>query len=111
MNYYKMIQNISKLSPSDLHKIYLHRGLSGDPDKFLPLGQYDIIYIDGNHTLRYVLEDFVFTMKRINKGGWIIIDYMQCPDVVNVMQRTLPIYVEFVAIAQIHSGQLFICIK
>lgn len=111
MNYHTMIQNISKLSPSDLHKIYLHRGLSGEADRFLPPGLYDIIYVDGNHTLRYVLEDIVLSMKRIKKGGWIIIDDLQCPDVVNVIQRTLPIYEGVIDTVQNHSGQLFIRMK
>lgn len=111
MNYHTMIQNISKLSPPDLHKVYLYRGFSADADQFLPPGAYDMIYIDGNHTLRYILEDLVFSMKRVKKGGWIIMDDLQCPDVVNVIQRALPIYDSVIASVQNHSGQLFIHMK
>jgi hypothetical protein len=50
-------------------------------------------------------------MKRIKKGGWIIIDDLQCPDVVNVIQRALPIYEGVIDTVQNHSGQLFIRMK
>ena len=44
-------------------------------------------------------------------GGWITMDDLQCPDVVNVIQRALPIYDGVIASFQNHSGQLFIRMK
>jgi hypothetical protein len=58
-----------------------------------------------------VLEDLVLSMKRIKKGGWIVIDDLQCLDVVNVIQRALPIYEGVIDTVQNHSGQLFLHMK
>ena len=90
-NYSIFLNNISKLNSCDINKIYIHRGLS---EKIVPLFQdesYDIIYIDGNHEKRYVLDDAVMSFKKIKKGGWIIFDDIHDKEVSDGLQAFLSI--------------------
>lgn len=73
-NYSLFINNISKLDSIDLNKIYIHRALSGNVVSTFEDESFDIIYIDGNHETKYVLEDAMLSMKKLKKGGWIIFD-------------------------------------
>jgi predicted O-methyltransferase YrrM len=41
---------------------------------FLNNKQYDIVYIDGNHTASFVLEDSVLSFPLVKKGGLLIWD-------------------------------------
>ena len=82
-NYSNFINNIGKLAPKDLHKIYIHRGTS---QKTLPTfsdESFDIIYIDGNHLKDYVLEDAVHSIRKLKSGGWLIFDDYHSEDVRN----------------------------
>ena len=110
-DYHTVIQNLSTLSPPHLHKIYLYRCPSEQSDQVLPFGSYDLIYIDGNHPMKNILEDLVLSMKRIKKEGWIIIGHLSCPDVLAVVERALPLYEKMIALIQSQSNQLFIQIK
>jgi hypothetical protein len=107
-NYSRFITNISKLDSADLHKIHLHRGLS---EKIVPQfddESYDIIYIDGNHAIQYVLEDCVLCFKKLKKDGWLIIDDMQCAEVETGVRMFLMCYAVNFKSYIMHNGQLFL---
>lgn len=107
-NYKLFINNISKLDPVDLNKIFIHRGLSG---KIIPLFQdelFDMIYIDGNHESKYVLEDAILTMTKLKKNGWLIFDDIHDPLVIKAIESFLYIYKsEFLSIYS-YNSQLFL---
>ncbi len=111
-NYSIFLNNISKLSPSDIQKIYIHRGLS---EKIMPQFEdnyFDIIYIDGNHEKRYVLEDTIMSFKKVKPNGWLVFDDLQCPDVSDTLKVFASIYKEFIhEEIRIVNGQLFFKIK
>ena len=93
-NYSIFISNISKLSYKDISKVYIHRMLSEKCGNF-PDESFDIIYIDGNHELKYVLEDAIISYKKVKKGGWIIFDDTQDPEVQRGMELFLAVYQQF----------------
>jgi len=107
-NYLTFITNLSKLSPVDLHKVYLHRGLSENIVPTFLDESFDIIYIDGNHEKRYVLEDAVLSCKKIKKGGWIIFDDMHDREVNEGVQHFLSIYSSYFEGFKLQNSQLFI---
>ena len=107
-NYSLFLSNISKLSPNDINKIYIYRGLSGDIVPTFQNESFDIIFIDGNHNKRYVLEDSIICLNKIKKGGWIIFDDMQSPDVSESVNAFLKINSEYFEVIKIHNTQLFV---
>jgi hypothetical protein len=106
-NYSIFINNISKLDPQDLHKIYIHRGLSENIVPTFENESYDMIYIDGNHEKRYVVEDCVICFKKVKKGGWIIIDDLQDKEVNEGVQLFLQGYHGYFEQPLIQNCQLF----
>jgi len=91
-NYSKFLGNISKLDPVDMNKIYIHRVLSSNmkfEDEF-----FDIVYIDGNHERRFVVEDAITSFRMLKPGGWLIFDDMQDPAVVEGVEIFLTVYVD-----------------
>lgn len=107
-NYSIFINNISKLDPKDLHKVYIHRGLSENIIPSFTNESFDIIYIDGNHEKRYVLEDSVNCFKKVKKGGWIIFDDMHDKEVFEAVQSFLKINASYFEAFQLQNSQLFI---
>jgi hypothetical protein len=79
-NYSLFIQNISKLSPGDLQKIHIHRGFSQHIVPTFKDGEFDMIYIDGNHATEYVLEDGIHAIRKLKSGGWLIFDDFHLED-------------------------------
>ena len=109
MNYANFISNISKLKQWDLTKIYIHRMKSEEIDKKFADEMFDIIYIDGNHKTKYVLEDAIMAYKKIKRGGWIVFDDVFDPEVKEGIQIFLHLYKSYFH-QDIHTknGQLFI---
>lgn len=107
-NYSLFLGNISKLSPNDINKIYIHRGLSGDIVPTFKNESFDIIYIDGNHTKRYVLEDSIICLNKIKKGGWIIFDDTHDTEVNEAVQSFLKINSHYFDEIKLQNSQLFI---
>ena len=106
-NYSIFLNNISKLDPIDINKIYIHRMLSSEisfNDEY-----FDIIYIDGNHERKFVLEDAMISLKKLKPGGWIVFDDLQDKQVVEGVELFLTLYMDqFQGKYAIHSAQLFI---
>lgn len=57
-------------------KVSVFRGPSQDilRDRWLALGSYDLIYIDGSHKAADVLEDAVLSFRLLKVGGLMIFD-------------------------------------
>lgn len=106
-NYSLFIQNLARLSPEDLHKVHLHRGLSETMIPRFADNMFDIIYIDGNHVLRYVLQDAIQSYHKIKRGGWIIFDDMQDKEVNQAVQMFLMSHSTDFDSIQIQNAQLF----
>jgi len=73
-NYGLFLDNISKLDLVNKNKLYIYCEFS---EKVLPSFQdemFDIIYIDGNHDEKYVLQDATLAFPKLKKGGWLIFD-------------------------------------
>jgi predicted O-methyltransferase YrrM len=81
-NYSLFLRNISKLSPDDLSKIYVHRMSSADLDTRFADQMFDIIYVDGNHSAHFVMQDAILSLKKLAPGGFMIFDDLQDPEVV-----------------------------
>ena len=91
-NYSTFINNISKLFSEDMHKIHIHRMLSENCISRFPDESFDIIYIDGNHEVAYVIEDAIISLKKVKRGGWIIFDDAYDEEVKKAMQIFLHVY-------------------
>jgi hypothetical protein len=69
--------NISKMATEDISKIFIHRISSADLDRYFNDETFDIIYIDGNHTTFFVMQDAILSLKKLIPGGFLIFDDMQ----------------------------------
>lgn len=71
--YLNFVNNFS-ICEKAKQKIKIHRGFSND---FIPTFEdnyFDIIYIDGNHEISYVIEDAVLSYRKLKIGGIMIFD-------------------------------------
>jgi hypothetical protein len=82
-NYSLFLKNISKLSPEDVSKVFIHRISSANLDRYFDDETFDIIYIDGNHTTFFVVQDAILSLKKLVRGGYLIFDDMQDKAVVD----------------------------
>jgi predicted O-methyltransferase YrrM len=55
-------------------KVTLHKGISEEALRMLPMASFDVIYIDGSHMARNVLTDIVLCWGLLNMQGIMIID-------------------------------------
>jgi hypothetical protein len=83
VNYSLFLNNISKLSPEDMSKVYIHRISSTNLDLYFKDDTFDIIYIDGNHSTYYVVQDAILSLKKLVPGGYLIFDDLQDQAVVD----------------------------
>jgi hypothetical protein len=107
-NYSIFMNNISKLAPVDLNKIYFYRDLSSTILSQLKDDSFDIIFIDGNHETRYVLEDAVLCHRKIKQCGWIIFDDVHDPQVISGVNAFLGINSDLFEGFFVQHSQLFI---
>lgn len=106
-NYSRFIHNISLLDPIELQKVYPYRKLSEDVVMLFPNESFDLIYVDGNHTKPFVLEDAVMVAKKVKRGGWLVFDDTHHPDVSQALQAFLNVNVQRFEKIQIQNSQLF----
>lgn len=108
-NYALFIRNISRLTDLSLKKIHIHRMLSQDIDTRFKDETFDIIYVDGNHKKRYVLEDAILSFKKLKPGGFLIFDDLQDPEVSGAIQLFLAAYAQyFEPEGKVANAQLFL---
>lgn len=106
-NYSIFLNNVAKLNPRDIHKLYLYRALSEDAIPKFQDASFDIIFIDGNHETKYILEDAVLSFKKLKPGGWIIFDDMQCGEVARSVDAFYKFYKPFIGALAIYDGQCY----
>lgn len=70
--YASFLHNISQANITS--KLTIHKGYSHTILPTLPDNYFDIIYIDGNHSPIYVLEDAVLSFRKLKSGGYLIFD-------------------------------------
>jgi hypothetical protein len=107
-NYSIFLNNITKMDSEDINKIYIHRELSENIMHIFDDESFDIIYIDGNHSKKFVLEDAVLSFKKLKKEGWLIFDDLQCPDVQVAIEAFVKLYDNYFIHISHYDGQLFL---
>lgn len=108
-NYSLFLKNISKLSPQDISKVYVHRISSADIDIYFKDETFDIIYIDGNHTTYFVLQDAVLSLKKLVPGGHLVFDDAHDDGVKMGLNAFLNCAKEFIKDSVIvNHGQVFV---
>jgi predicted O-methyltransferase YrrM len=70
-NYENFLHNISQTNQEN--KVDIKVGLSSDILRTLDK-KFDLIYIDGNHTSKFVLEDSVLSFHLLKVGGYMVWD-------------------------------------
>ena len=70
--FYDFLHNITISGHKD--KINIYKGYSHNEIPRLPDEYFDIIYIDGNHSPPYILEDCVLAYRKLKVGGYMILD-------------------------------------
>lgn len=83
--YKTFLRNIEATKQSNKFKI--HRGYSNEVVPKLEDNFFDMIYIDGNHSPEYVLEDAVLAFRKLKVGGYMIFDDRNWPDGPDYTQR------------------------
>lgn len=106
-NFTLFLRNVSKLDPQDIQKLYFYRALSEDAIPKFQDETFDIIFIDGNHETKYILEDAVLSFKKLKPGGWIVFDDMQCDIVQKSVKAFYSFYAPYFGQFFVHEGQCF----
>jgi hypothetical protein len=106
-NYSNFIHNIALLDPVDLQKIYPYRKLSEEVVPGFSNESFDLIYVDGNHTKPFVLEDATMVAKKVKRGGWLVFDDTHHPDVSVALQAFLSVNAYRFEEIKIQNSQLF----
>lgn len=62
----------------------------GYSKKFEPLALFDLVHVDGDHTYEGACQDIAEYWPRVQKGGVMIVDDLQCWDVMKAILDTVP---------------------
>lgn len=76
-NYNAFMYNIARAGVQ--HKVRLIRDYSWNAIPKLPNNTFDLVYIDGNHQCKNVLEDAVLVWRRVACNGWIVFNAYEFP--------------------------------
>ncbi len=79
-NYSEIIRDLFTHFGLDLDAVVMHRGFSNDNDLLQQVAekQYEIIYVDGDHSFEGSQHDFSVFGPKVVKGGWLIADDAGC---------------------------------
>ena len=69
--------------------ISLIRAKSEDYHTNIEKESIDVLHIDGNHDEEYVTKDILFYLPLVKKGGYIIMDDITWPGVINSINNHL----------------------
>ena len=92
--YSNFLTNIDVLSPVHRNKFIIQRGFSHQEVIKFADDYFDIIYIDGNHESRYVMEDAVLSFRKLRVGGYLVFDDITFSSVQRGISAFLFIYSE-----------------
>lgn len=62
------------VNSENMKKFVVQRGYSNNIVPKMEDDFFDIIYVDGNHNVEYVLEDAVMSIRKLKSGGILIFD-------------------------------------
>jgi len=103
---YKIFKiNIDNYNLND--KVEIFRDFSNNILPTLKNEHYDIIYIDGNHNQEYVLEDAIFSFRKLKKNGYIIFDDYQWSGVKLAIDSFCKIYEKYLEIPKFNINAQF----
>ena len=92
-----------------MNKVYIHRVSSTDIDSLFVDESFDIIYIDGNHTSYFVLQDAVLSLKKLKVGGTVVFDDVFDKEVRVGLEAFLSVSKDFLdANVPCSNGQIFL---
>ena len=91
-------------------KVKVHRGFSHEEIPKLQDKYFDLIYVDGNHEAKFVLEDAVLAFRKLVDGGWMIFDDWNdtSPQTQRGIKSFLQAYSENIEFHGLHNCQIFI---
>jgi len=108
-NYSIFLKNISKLDSFDTSKIFIHRMSSAHLDRRFEDNYFDIIYIDGNHSTLYVLQDALTSLRKLKSGGYLIFDDIQDAEVLYALKMFMSVAKEHIDLdVKSYSCQAFV---
>lgn len=87
-NYEKLFRDNLALYGHE-EKVRVIKALSGDALRELEPDTYDIIYVDGSHNAKHVIEDAVNAWRLLKNGGVIIFDDYRIETVYHAMPSAL----------------------
>jgi hypothetical protein len=93
---------------SERAKIHIHRGFSHEQVPNFPDDFFDIIYIDGNHETKFVLEDAVISFRKLKHNGFMIFDDYNEEPVKLPVDNFVTCYQREIEVIGDHDCQLFI---
>ena len=94
--YSQFLANINILAPVHRNKFVIQRGFSGDEIGKFSENYFDLIYIDGNHQSRFVLEDAVMSFRKLKIGGFLIFDDAQDREVESAIFAFVTNYFKYI---------------
>lgn len=76
-------------------RVVVHRGTSVDVLSSFPNAYFDWVYIDGNHSYEFVIDDLRLCLAKTKPGGLIAgDDYTWAPDQAYPVRRAVQVFVE-----------------
>lgn len=104
--YNTFIENIKNSGIQD--KIIINRGFSHKEINKFDDNFFDIIYIDGNHEGEYVLEDAVYSFRKLKVNGIMIFDDYDFYGVLKCINSFLSVYSKRIQYLNNVNNQVFI---
>ena len=79
-DYFGLMESLFRRFDTDLSRVNLHRGYSTDPEIVADLKskQFQVIYVDGDHSYKGALHDFKTFGPMVTKGGFLVADDAGC---------------------------------
>lgn len=89
-NYQTFLKNVVNSHRSE--QFYVHRGTSAQEVPMLPDASFDVIYVDGNHEPKNIVEDAVLSWRKLKPGGILIFDDYEWQDVSKGIHAFIELY-------------------
>jgi hypothetical protein len=105
--YSAFIKNIESIR-HDKSRFRIHRDYSYNVLPKFENDTFDMIYIDGNHTSQYVLEDAVLSFRKLKTNGYMIFDDYSWSDINIGIHSFIDSYKDSISILACTNCQLYI---
>jgi hypothetical protein len=105
--YSAFMKNIEN-TKSNKSKFKVHRDYSYNVLPIFENDTFDLIYIDGNHTSQYVLEDAVLSFRKLKTGGYMIFDDYSWSDINIGIHSFIDSYKDSIHVLACTNCQLYV---